>query len=114
MDLVMRGDMSFHEAFAAYEGDPTRVGGRGAFPTSMEDASAATRGLAAEEAGIRPREVGGGTAAKRRELERREQELAVRWVTVRLQSMQGIDATDRGAVVRKVTDLLVRFYQMRR
>ena len=114
MDLVMRGDMSFHEAFAAYEGDPTRVGGRGAFPTSMEDASAATRGLAAEEAGIRPREVGGGTAAKRRELERREQELAVRWVTVRLQSMQGIDATDRGAVVRKVTDLLLRFYQMRR
>jgi hypothetical protein len=114
MDLIMRGDMSFDEAFRGYEGDPTRVGGRGAFPTSMKDASAATRGLAAEEAGIRPREVGGSTEARRRELERREQDLAVRWVTVRLQAMQGIDATDRGAVVRKVTDLLLQFYQMHR
>jgi hypothetical protein len=119
MDLIMRGDMSFNEAFAAYEGDGTRagrtrIGGRGAFPQSMEGASAATRGLAAEEAGIRPSEVGGSTEAKRRELEWREQQLAVRWVTVRLQSMQGVDATDRGAVVRKVTELLLRFYQMHR
>lgn len=39
LDLIMRGEMTFHEAFAGYEHDPSRTGGRGAFPQSMRKAS---------------------------------------------------------------------------
>ncbi|WP_302186089.1 DUF4157 domain-containing protein [Streptomyces sp. AC550_RSS872] len=79
MDLIAEGKMSFEEAFAEFEPDPTqqpppappakpaktkdgkprrrrkpklkprRIGGRGRYPASMEGATRATRGLEAED-----------------------------------------------------------------
>jgi hypothetical protein len=86
LDLIRRGPegggLTMQQALS---GSRSEFGG-GAFPMSMEGAQAATRGLAAEEEGIRPSSVGGGTAAERRELKRREIALCRRWLEAEMRA----------------------------
>lgn len=118
VDLIGSGNMSFREAFAVHEpptagAAPRARGGRGEYPVSMKGAAAATRGLAAEDAGRKPSEVDGGTAADRRELERREAALAERWVITRLGVQQGLIGLSKQALGEHIRRMLRQFFGSR-
>ena len=82
VEMVRSGKMTWEEAFSK----PGALFGGGSFSMSMKGAVGATRGLEAEARGEAPSRVpgGGGTEAKRRELESRELELSLRWYETEL------------------------------
>ncbi|MFI6007773.1 DUF4157 domain-containing protein [Streptomyces sp. NPDC051243] len=92
IDLIARGQMTFDEAFAEFEGadrqreSRTRRGGRGRYPASMEGAAPAARGLVAEDRNEPVRVAEHGKEEDRRELEARKVELVTRWLEVQLSS----------------------------
>ncbi|MFI7434110.1 hypothetical protein [Micromonospora haikouensis] len=118
VDLISDGQMTWDEALSVHEakGPDPRRGGRGKFPMSMKAAASATRGLAAEDQGIPPRKApsGGGTAADRRELERRETALAERWVMARLNANNGLVGLSKQALKDHVLLLVRQFFRSSR
>jgi hypothetical protein len=114
VDLIAQGNMSFKEAFTAYEkgGDDPRFGERGAYPQSMKGAPAAERGLAHAE--DRPmRGTTRGSVAARAELKRREIELVTRWVETKFKAELGAIAVDETVIAAKIEKMVLGFYDMR-
>ncbi len=117
LDLIRSGNMTFHEAFAAFEpetegGKPTKPMGRGAYPMSGVGAPAAERGLAWEE--DRPM-IGKskGKVENRRELQRREIELVSRWIQTQFAAEGGAIAASESAIADKIEKMVLGFYKMK-
>lgn len=117
LDLIRSGNMTFDEAFKAFEpteegGTPTKPMGRGAYPMSGIGAPAAERGLAFEE--DRPM-IGKskGKVENRRELQRREVELVSRWVATQFKAEGGAIAATETAIAEKIEQMVLGFYKMK-
>lgn len=135
VDLIARGEMTWDEAFSIYEEDAGRTGGRGKYPASMENASRATRGLEAEDAGaalptsaeeerIRQERARGtlgplnqsieryGTEQDRREMENRKVELITRWIEVHVQANGGALGSTRNDIVNYIKRFILEHHGM--
>jgi hypothetical protein len=116
IDLIARGQMTFHEAFAEFEGDDgtvesrTRTGGRGRYPASMEGAAPAARGLVAEDRNERLRVSEHGREETRRELEWRKVDLVTRWLEARLRSRGEAWGGTRADVVEFIRKFIVEHH----
>ena len=115
LDLIVSGKMSFNNAFGIHEpgGADPRRGNRGQFPMSMEGATAAARGLAAEEERPIPGKGYGGTVADRAELKRREISLVTKWVNLQLKSQAGLLSTGEAAILAYIERKVLDFYAIR-
>lgn len=117
LDLIRSGNMTFDEAFKAFEpteegGKPTKPMGRGAYPMSGVGAPAAERGLAFEE--DRPMiGTSKGKVENRRELQRREVELVSRWVATQFKAEGGAIAASETAIAEKIEQMVLGFYKMK-
>jgi hypothetical protein len=108
--------MTWHEALAAYESDPNRLGGRGVLPMSMKDAQASALELE-EERRIRKEAEKNGkplpTIARSdnaKELATREIELATRWLTTMMKA-EGLQAfKDQNHAKEFIKQKIVEFY----
>lgn len=108
-------DMTWHEALASYE-TAGRLGKRGVFPMSMENAQAAAAELEIERLTFKEGERTGQPFLEPRrsryaqELATREIELATRWLTVIMQA-EGLTAfNDREHAKMFITSKIVEFY----
>jgi hypothetical protein len=109
LDLIRQGNMTFDEAFKQYENDPNRRGGRGAYPNSMLNATAAERGLAHDEG--RPySDKSLATRADREELKRREIELVVRWVELKYKAELGAIAVSETVIAADIEKMVLGYY----
>ncbi|CAL9325343.1 eCIS core domain-containing protein [Streptomyces sp. SudanB182_2057] len=116
IDLIARGHMTFHEAFAEFEGEDgtvesrTRTGGRGRYPASMEGAAPAARGLVAEDRNERLRVADHGREEARRELEWRKVDLVTRWLEVQLRSRGEVWGGTQADVVEFIRKFIVEHH----
>ncbi|HAG81753.1 MAG TPA: hypothetical protein DCL61_11440, partial [Cyanobacteria bacterium UBA12227] len=112
--------MTWHEALAAYESDPNRLGGRGVLPMSMKDAQASALELEEERRLRKEAEKNGKPAPaiarsdNAKELARREIELATRWLTTMMKA-EGLQAfKDQNHAQEFIKQKIVDFYVGRR
>jgi hypothetical protein len=118
LDLIAnpRDPMTWHEALAGHEDNAQRVGKRGAFPMSMEQAQSAAAELELER---RETQADGqmlptfhrGEQAE--ELAKREIELATRWLSAIMQAEGLKDFNSREQAKVLITAKILEFYQGR-
>ncbi len=106
VQLIERGAMTWGDAFTGLEGPTGRRGGRGLFPMSMKVAAGTARQIAARVRNRRGRLS--AAELNRRELARRQFELAENWMRA-VTNGQGIYGSTPTQAINNGRDLIRRF-----